>query len=114
MTNKEKFLTLVSDVQTDTISRNKERIKNREMLRKSQQVALKVLMKLDALSWSQKDLAARMNVSPQQINKIVSGKENMTIQTLIKLQSILDIPLLASYYEKDMAEIHTQLLNLES
>lgn len=104
MTNKEKFLALVSEVDTGTMERNRERIRNRPMLRESQQIALKVLTKLDALGWSQKDLAKAMNVSPQQISKIVSGKENLTIETQIKLQNILDIPVLASYYENKMTE----------
>jgi transcriptional regulator with XRE-family HTH domain len=99
MTNKEKFLALVSDEKTDTLARNKERIRNRAMLHESQQIAIKVLTKLDELGWTQKELAKEMGVSPQQITKIVSGKENLTIETQIKLQNILNIPILASYYE---------------
>jgi transcriptional regulator with XRE-family HTH domain len=99
MTNKEKFLALVSNEKTDTLEKNRERIRNRAMLRESQQVAIKVLVKLDNLGWSQKDLAAKMGISPQQVSKIVSGKENLTIETLIKLQDILNIPILASFYE---------------
>jgi transcriptional regulator with XRE-family HTH domain len=104
MTNKERFLKLVSDEKTDTIERNRERIKNRAMLKESQKIALKILLKLDELSWTQKDLAKKMGVSPQQVNKIVSGKENLTLETQIKLQNILDIPILASYYEKKSKE----------
>jgi transcriptional regulator with XRE-family HTH domain len=100
MTNKEKFLQLVSDEDNNTLKEIKERIKNRAMLRESQQIAIKVLMKLDELGWTQKDLAQKMEVSPQQITKIVSGKENLTIETQIKLQNILDIPIFATYYEK--------------
>jgi antitoxin component HigA of HigAB toxin-antitoxin module len=103
MTNKEKFLNLVSGEDNKTISEVKQRIKNREMLRESQQIAIKVLMKLDELDWTQKDLANAMGVSPQQITKIVSGKENLTIETQVKLQNILDISVLASYYENKMA-----------
>jgi transcriptional regulator with XRE-family HTH domain len=99
MTNKEKFLQLVSKEDNNTLKEIKQRIKNRAMLRESQQIAIKVLMKLDELGWSQKDLAQKMEVSPQQITKIVSGKENLTIETQIKLQNILDIPILATYYE---------------
>ena len=99
MTNKEKFLQLVSEEDNNTLKEIKQRIKNRAMLRESQQIAIKVLMKLDELCWSQKDLAEKMGVSPQQITKIVSGKENLTIETQIKLQNILDIPTLATYYE---------------
>lgn len=102
MTNKEKFLALVSNEKTDTTERNRERVKNRAMLRESQQIAIKVLTKLDDLGWSQKRLAQEMDVSPQQISKIVSGKENLTIETQIRLQNILNIPVLASYYESKM------------
>ena len=97
MNNKEKFLRLVSEEKTTTLERNKERIKNRAMLRESQKIALKVLSKLEELNWTQKDLAREMSVSPQHINKIVKGKENFSIDTQIKLQTILDIPILASY-----------------
>jgi ribosome-binding protein aMBF1 (putative translation factor) len=89
MTNKEKFLALVSEQDSGTMERNRERIRNRAMLRESQQIALKVLIKLDDLGWSQKDLANAMDVSPQQITKIVSGKENLTIETQIKLHTFI-------------------------
>jgi ribosome-binding protein aMBF1 (putative translation factor) len=99
MTPKQKLQSLVSKEKTETLNKNKDRIKNREMLRESQQIAIKVLMKLDELGWAQKDLAREMQVSPQQITKIVSGKENLTIETQIKIQNILKIPILASFYE---------------
>ena len=113
MTNKEKFLQLVSEEDTKTLAEVKKRIKNRAMLRESQQIALKVLMKLDDLGWSQKDLAKAMDVTPQQISKIVSGKENLTIETQIKLQNILDIPVLASYYEHKMTEMDQWIVTIE-
>lgn len=104
MKNKENFLALVSKEKADTLEKNKERIKNRAMLRESQKIALKILMKLDELKMSQKDLAKKLEVSPQQITKIVSGKENLTIETQIKLQTALNIPILASFYEGKMKE----------
>ena len=113
MTNKEKFLQLVSAEDTKTIAEVKQRIRNRAMLRESQHIAIKVLMKLDELGWAQKDLAKAMDVSPQQITKIVSGKENMTIETQIKLQNILDIPVLASYYENKKTEMDEWILTIE-
>ena len=113
MTNKEKFLQLVSDEDNNTLKEIKQRIKNRAMLRESQQIAIKVLMKLDELGWSQKDLAEKMGLSPQQITKIVSGKENLTIETQIKLQNILDIPVLASYYENKEKGKGEFILNVE-
>ncbi len=113
MTNKEKFLTLVSKEKTNTLEKNKERIRNRAMLRESQQIAIKVLKKLDELNWTQKDLAKAMEVSPQQINKIVRGQENLTLGTLRKLQDLLDIPVLASYYETKINTLQELILTIE-
>ena len=107
MTQKDKFMVLVSKDKTNTMERNKERIKNRARTRESQGIALKVLMRLDELGWSQKDLAKAMDVSPQQISKIVKGKENLTLDSQIKLQTVLDIPILASYYDKSKSKIKT-------
>lgn len=99
-TNKEKFLELVSKEQTNTIDRIKERIKNRKSLRESQEIAIRILKKLEEPGWSQRRLAREMSVSPQQITKIVKGKENLTLETIVKLQEILNIPILATFYER--------------
>lgn len=104
---------MVSEDDFKTIAEVKQRIKHRAMLLESQRIAIKVLMKLDELGWSQRDLAKEMGVSPQQITKIVSGKENLTIETQIKLQQILDIPVLASYYENKMTGTDEKILVIE-
>lgn len=113
MSNKEKFLKLVSGEDTQTLNEVKDRIRNRAMLRESQHIAIKVLARLDELGWNQKDLAASLSVSEQQVSKIVSGKENMTIETQIKLQNALDIPVLASYYENKIDKISEWVITLE-
>jgi transcriptional regulator with XRE-family HTH domain len=109
MSNKEKFIALVSPETTNTVAKNRDRIKNRAMLRESQNIALKVLDKLEEIRWSQRKLAKEMGVTPQQITKIVKGQENLTLETQIKLQTILKIPILASYYdsaeEKGVSEV---------
>lgn len=102
MSQNEKFNALVSKEKTTTVARSKERIKNRAMLRESQEIAMKVLEKLDELGWTQKRLAEELNVSPQQVTKLVSGKENLTLETQVKLQNALDIPILATYFTKKM------------
>lgn len=97
-TNNEKFKSLVANDLTDTAAKNRERINNRARLRESQDIAIKIFDKLDDLDWSQKRLADEIGVTPQQITKIVSGKANLTLETQVKLQEALDIPILASYY----------------
>lgn len=105
MTNKEKFLALVSKDENNTMNFIDDRIQNRAQLRESRAVAFKVIDRLEELKWSQKSLAEKMGVSPQQINKIVSGKENLTLSTLCKLQEVLEIPLLATFHEKNTEKI---------
>jgi len=113
MSNKENFLKLVSYEKTPTVESVKERMRNRDMLHESKQIALKVLVKLEEVGWSQKDLANKMGVSPQQINKIVSGKENLTLETLVKLQNLLNIPLLATYNESDVNKSEEMAITTE-
>lgn len=112
MTNKRNFLDLVSDEKAGTLERNQERIKQRAFLRESQQIALKVLKRLDEIGWSQRDLAKEMEVSPQQITKLVSGKENLTLETQVKLQRVLGIAILASFYEKQIHEFEQRVLTI--
>src|SRR5690554_910154 len=108
-TNQEKFKSLVSKEKTNTAQKNKDRIKNRMRLRESQDIAMKVLDKLDELGWSQKRLADEMEVSPQQITKIVSGKANLTLESQVKIQDVLNIPILASYIEKKLEELISEM-----
>lgn len=93
MLNKEKFLSLVSDEKPDTVKRNKERIKNREWLNISQNIALDVLNKIDELKWTKEILAKKMNISIDEVNKICSGKTNLTLDIIVSLQKVLKIKL---------------------
>lgn len=101
MNNKEKFLRLVSDEETNTLARAQDRIINRDSHRFAFNIALKILERLDQLGWSQRQLAEALGVSPQQVNKWVRGKENFTIETLIKIgktlnTSFIEVPHLTS------------------
>lgn len=90
MNNKENFLRLVSDEDTNTLGRIEERIANRDSRRMAFDIALKILDRLDQLGWSQKRLAEELGVSPQLVNKWVRGKENFTIETLAKIGKTLN------------------------
>ncbi|HEY1166585.1 MAG TPA: helix-turn-helix transcriptional regulator [Chitinophaga sp.] len=68
---------------------------NRAWRRKSAIIALKVLGALRAQSLSQKDLAEKMGVTPQHVSKIVKGHENLTLETISKLEEALGIKIIA-------------------
>jgi ribosome-binding protein aMBF1 (putative translation factor) len=109
--NREKFLALVSDIDVKAEEKNNWLVANRQWLRVSQDIAFDILEKLDDLGWTQKDLAEKMGVSPPYINKIVKGSENFTLESLVRLQEILDIPILASYFKSKKSA--SQSLNVE-
>lgn len=68
---------------------------NEAWLDRSAEIALRILSTLQAKNMSQKKLAAIIGVSPQQINKIVKGNVNLTLETISKLEAALDIQLMA-------------------
>jgi len=111
--NKDKFLALVAEQEVKTSEKNKERVAKRLMLRASRDIAHKILDRLEELGWSQKQLAEVLAVSPQYVSKMVKGRENFTLETLVKVQNILDLPILANYYESDRDKA-IQLIGEES
>lgn len=70
------------------------RADNKTWLRRSQAISLAILRRLRELKITQKDLAERMKVSPQQINKWVKGTENFRLETISKLEEALQFELI--------------------
>ncbi len=70
------------------------RNENKVWLRRSQKVALKILRTLRSKNMSQRDLAVKMGVSAQMVNKWVKGTENFTFETISKLENALEIELM--------------------
>jgi ribosome-binding protein aMBF1 (putative translation factor) len=94
MTNKELVQSIASMQDSTTMNLLKWRIENREWLKHSQMIALKVLEALKVQGINQKQLAGKMNVSPQMVNKWVKGRENFTLETISKLEGTLGIEIL--------------------
>lgn len=95
MTNKEKFLALVSEEKSSTLERMAARKKSRTATRLSKRIALLILSRLDQLGWSQKQLAETMGISPQLVNRWVKGKENFTLETIGNISETLSIQLIS-------------------
>ena len=93
MSLKDKIITQ-SVKDEDWIKKAKERQQNESWLEMSFLIALKILRYLRKHKISQKSLANQMGCSPQNISKILKGKENLTLETICKLQDILKIELI--------------------
>lgn len=67
---------------------------NRAWLERSAAIAVRVILTLKAQQLTQKELAERLKISPQQVSKILHGKENLTLQTISALEKALGIELI--------------------
>ncbi len=69
-------------------------VDNWAWIKHSAQIALKVKGRLNALGLTQKELAERMGCSQQYVSLILKGKENLTLETIAKLETVLDFEIL--------------------
>ncbi len=72
----------------------KERQANKAWLEISFKIAVKILRFLKKEKMTQKELANKLGFSPQYMSKILKGKENLTLETISKIQNIIKIDLI--------------------
>ena len=91
---KDKFDKIVSNKSSKRIDKAEWQISNEDWLDKSAKIALKILRTIREKDITQIKLSELLNVSPQHISKIVQGKENLTLETISKLEKVLNITLI--------------------
>ncbi len=94
MSNVEKLNKILSNQKSTWQEEAKWREENEEWLSQSFDIAVRILDTLRAKKMTQKDLAEKMKVSPQFINKVVKGQENLSLETIAKLRRVLGIKLI--------------------
>lgn len=98
--NTQKFLDLISKKESGWLEKAKWRQENADWLDISFSIAVKMLSALNSNKKAnispknQKELAETMGCSAQYINKLLKGKENLQIETICKIQRILNINLI--------------------
>lgn len=89
--------------QSTTPSRWRERAnwreENKSWLRHSQHIAMMMLDKMEALGMTQRVLAERMGCSQQYVSRILKGHENLSIETMCKIEDALDLAILPQVLE---------------
>jgi len=91
---KKKIADLVSNSSQSSWKEKVEwRKANKAWLRKSADIALRILDALEDLGWNKARLAEEIGVSPQQVSKYLKGEENFKLETLCKLESVIGIEL---------------------
>ena len=63
-------------------------------MRRSRRIAMLMLSKMEELELTQKALAQRMGCSQQYISKILKGQENLSLETICKIEGALSLQLL--------------------
>lgn len=91
--------------QTSWISRTKFEIEHEEELLECRRIVLKIVRYMKDNGLSQKELASRLNVTPQYINKFLHGQElDLKISTVIRYGKLLGINLIEVPRDKPKEE----------
>lgn len=69
---------------------------NKSWLRYSQKIAMQMLDKMEQIGMTQQQLAQKMGCSQQYVSKILKGKENLSLETLFKIENSLGIRILST------------------
>lgn len=89
--------------QSTTPSRWRERAEwrqeNKSWLRHSQHIAMMMLDKMEELGLTQREVAERMGCSQQYVSRILKGHENLSIETMCKIEEALDLVILPQVLE---------------
>ena len=72
---------------------------NWSWLQHSQKIAVRVLLQMKREGLTQKMLAERMNCTQQYVSKILKGKENLSLDTLTRLENALGIDIILDEQE---------------
>ena len=95
---KQKTIEFLEAHQSETPSKWQEeaewRRDNWSWLQHSQKIAVKVLLQMKKQGLIQKALAERMDCTQQYVSKILKGKENLSLETLSKLEDALGLVLI--------------------
>ena len=98
MKTHEEIISKLKEHQSPTPSKWREnaewRIKNRAWLRHSQHIAMMMLDKMEELSMSQKRLSELMGCSQQYVSKVLKGQENLSLETISKIEACLDLQIM--------------------
>lgn len=93
--NKEKLSKLISNESSAWMEQAEFYESNKDWLDKSALIAIKILSTLKSHNITQKALAESIGVSPQYINKVVKGQENLSLETICKIERSLGISLIS-------------------
>lgn len=98
MKTKEEIISKLSEHSSSSPSKWQEkaewRMANKSWLRYSQRIAMMMLDKMEELGMTQKLLAEKMGCSQQYVSKVLKGRENLSIETISKIEDALEMEIM--------------------
>lgn len=100
MRNTSEIVSKLREHQSQNPSRWREkaewRMANKSWLRYSQRIAMMMLNRMEELQMTQKRLSELMGCSQQYVSKVLKGQENLSLETLTKIERCLQMPILSN------------------
>ena len=93
-TLKQKLNKIVSNEKSNWEEKAEWRKTNKNWLLKSAAISLKVSNTLKEKNMTQAELAQKLGSSAQHVSKIIKGQENLTLETISKIEMCLAIELI--------------------
>ena len=60
----------------------------------SRKIAIRTAMAMKRQNITRSDVATRMGCSPQYVSRLLKGEENLSLETICKLENALNVPIL--------------------
>lgn len=92
--NLKKLQEVAKPASAQELEEAKYREENRDWLEKSMLIALYLERVLRIKGISKKQLAEMIDVTPAQVTKLLSGKENLGLKTITKIEKVLGVSLI--------------------
>ena len=68
--------------------------KKQGWLQYSRRIAIKIAMEMKWQGLTRQDVATRMGCSPQYVSRLLKGEENLSLETICKLEDALNVAIL--------------------
>jgi len=89
---------LSSNEESEWLKVTDYRERNSAWLQISAEIAQHILEILEIRNWSRAELGRQLDVSPQQVSKIISGQANLRLSTIAKIQKVLGVKLITTRF----------------
>lgn len=93
----------------EALNESEYRDKNRDWLEKSALIALDIHAYLCKNGISKQEFAKMLGVTPAQVTKLLSGKENLGLKTISKIENVLQMDFVAIPNYENMKRVYSVL-----